>query len=97
MKDALGHGSDAKGAAHQSGVEQATRDKILAHFAKTGRAPNYPSVGGYDIAHPVMTAMTREGILKWVASETPSGRQSSVLRLASSPDRVIGRISRGRK
>ena len=63
------------------------RAAIIAHFRKTGRCPNYPTVGGYDAAYPVFEAMKAEGALVWATRLSKTGKRMNYLVL---PDMIDG-------
>lgn len=58
------------------------RQQIVAHIEKTGRCPNYETVGGYDAAKPVFDEMLADGTLVGEIQVSPKGRKISVIRLA---------------
>ncbi len=82
MKDAHGHGSDAKGAAHQSGVAEATGPKLNME----ARASTYhPENGGsWDIQHKSYSynGSNRKAAINWglkkIQAEYPDHREHSV-------------------
>jgi len=63
-------------------MNQEIRAKIIAHFNKTGRMPNYASVGGYEASEPTFEAMVQSGEIIQITRKSPKGRNMKILVLA---------------
>ena len=59
------------------------REAIIKHFEKTGRCPDYKSVGGYDASYPVFEAMIADGSLVLEDYKSPKGRNMTRLTLGA--------------
>jgi hypothetical protein len=59
------------------------REAIINHIKKTGRCPNYKSVGGWEISRPVFDAMIADGTLIWEQYKSPKGRNMTRLTVAA--------------
>lgn len=56
--------------------------KIVAHVLKTGRCPNYATVGTeYYEGNEIFEEMQVEGTIEWVPALTKTGRRTSRLQV----------------
>lgn len=63
-------------------TEKEIRTAIINHIAKTGKCPNYNTIGSdYYEASPIFKAMIEDGSLVWETKVSPKGRKNRVIRL----------------